>query len=185
MVDDAAFHEVLEESREYESRESYTPEEYARLKRAVFSDPFRQILRADRTYFVLGKYDGGGRERRLELVKTKLDEREGAFAYLMKDVPDAWEFWPTKFRILAQRATRIVPVLEDTEGSHDWEFGIVSGPEFRPRVFVLKREYGSVEMEHEKFHALPAEFVDVLDRDGRVARWRDEDGLIRAIKNIP
>jgi hypothetical protein len=185
MVDDEAFHEVLAESREFESRESYTPEEYARLKRAVFSDPFRQILRADRTYFVLGKYDGAGRERRLELVKSTLNEREGAFAYLMKDVPDAWEFWPTKFRILAQRATRIVPVLEDTEGSHDWEFGVVSGPEFRPKVFVLKREYGSEEVEREKFHALPAEFVEVLDRDGRVARWRDEEELEKGVEEVP
>jgi hypothetical protein len=103
----------------------------------------------------------------------------------MKDVPEAWEFWPTKFRILADRADYVVPVLEDTAGSHEWEFGVVSGPEYRPKVHVLKREYPTEAGEYEHFDALPAQFVDVLDRDGRVRRWEKPDELRAAIEELP
>jgi len=89
---------------------------------AVFGDAFRRLVDGDTTYFALGKYDGGQREARLDLVKRELEgDRDGAVAFLTKDVPDAWECWPTKFAILASRATFVVQVLEDSNGSHHWE----------------------------------------------------------------
>ncbi|GAB3679629.1 hypothetical protein GCM10028857_01270 [Salinarchaeum chitinilyticum] len=185
MADDSDLASVFEETRELSAKETLTPEEYQAIKRAVFGDVFRGILQADVTYFVLGRYDDGPKERRLEAVKAQLNDRDGAFAYLMKDVPEAWEFWPTKFRILADRADAIVPVLEDTAGSHEWEFGVVSGPDYRPKVHVCKREYPTEAAEHEQFDALPAQFVDVLERDGRVVRWETEDELAAAVERLP
>jgi hypothetical protein len=185
MADDPDLAAVFEQTRTLSEKETLTPEEYQGIKRAVFGEVFQGIVRADRTYFVLGRYDGGEKEARLEAVKARLGDRDGAFAYLMKDVPEAWEFWPTKFRILADRADYIVPVLEDTAGSHEWEFGVVSGPEYRPKVHVLKREYPTEAEEYEHFDALPAQFVDVLDRDGRVRRWETPAELEAAITELP
>ncbi len=103
----------------------------------------------------------------------------------MKDVPEAWEFWPTKFRILADRATYVVAVLEDTDGSHEWELGHVGGPEYRPKVYVIKRDYDDPATERERFDALPAQFVEILDRDGRVFRWKTDAELREAVEQIP
>jgi len=185
MAEDSEFGAVLAETRSLSEKETLTPAEYQAIKRAVFGDVFRGILQAERSYFLLGRYDGGEIERRLEAVKAQLNEREDAFAYLMKDVPEAWEYWPTKFRILADRADYVVPVLEDTKGSHEWEFGVVSGPDYRPKVHVLKREYATEAEEHERFDALPAQFVAVLDRDGRVGYWRTESELEAAVQALP
>lgn len=185
MADESNLGVVLDETRTLSEKETLTPEEYQAIKRAVFGEVFRAIVQADATYFLLGRYDGDEKERRLEAVKARLNERDGVYAYLMKDVPEAWEFWPTKFRILADRADYVVPVLEDTAGSHEWEFGVVSGPEYRPKVHVLKREYPTEAEEHDYFDALPAQFVDVLDRDGRVERWETETELLDAVAELP
>jgi len=185
MADDPDLAAVFEQTRALSEKETLTPEEYQAIKHAVFGDVFQGIVQAERSYFVLGRYDGGETEARLDAVKAHLNDRDGAFAYLMKDVPEAWEFWPTKFRILAERADVIVPVLEDTDGSHEWEFGVVSGPAYRSKVHVLKREYPTEAAEHEHFDALPAQFVDVLDRDGRVHRWSTESDLLAGIDALP
>ncbi|WP_248516556.1 hypothetical protein [Salinarchaeum laminariae] len=185
MAEDSELASVFDETRELSATETLTPEEYQAIKRAVFGDVFQGIVQAETAYFLLGRYDDGEKERRLEAIKARLDDRDGAFAYLMKDVPEAWEFWPTKFRILADRADVIVPVLEDTDGSHEWEFGVVSGPNYRPKVHVLKRGYPTEADEHDHFDALPAQFVDVLDRDGRVFRWDSEAALAAAIEKLP
>jgi len=166
-------------------KESLSPHEYEAIKNAVHSDIFQRIARAERGYFVLGKYDDGEREQRLADVRDKLNERDGSVAYLMKDVPEAWEFWPTKFRILANRATWIVPVLEDTDGSHEWELGRIDGPEYRPKVYILKRVYESDEMERERFDALPADFIKILDRNDRVFTWETDVDLEEAVQKLP
>ncbi|AGN02302.1 hypothetical protein L593_11795 [Salinarchaeum sp. Harcht-Bsk1] len=185
MADDSDLAAVFEQTRSLSEKETLSPEEYQAIKRAVFGEVFQGILQAETSYFVLGRYDGDETEARLEAVTARLNDRDDAFAYLMKDVPEAWEFWPTKFRILAERADLIVPVLEDTDGSHEWEFGVVSGPEYRSKVHVLKREYPTEAEEHEHFDALPSQFVDVLDRDGRVTRWTTEAELLAALEHLP
>jgi hypothetical protein len=185
MPDESEFAEVLAETATDVGRDSFTPAEHARLKAAVFSEPFSRLVTAERSYFVLGNYDDGPREDRLLAVRAALDDRDGAFAFLMKDVPDAWEFWPTKFRILARRAGTIVPVLEDSLGSHQWELGHVAQPKFRDRVHVLKREYDTEAAEHEHFSAMASQFVDLLARDGQVTRWHDPATLDEAVAGVP
>lgn len=176
---------VLAETKTFSDAATLSNQEYESIKRAVFGATFRKIARADRAYFVLGRYDDGDRERRLEAVTSQLGRRDRAHAFLMRDVPEAWEFWPTKFHILAQRATYVVPVLEDTDGSHQWELGVVAGPEYRPKVYVLKRTYRSQAVERRRFDALPAQFVEILDRDGRVFYWQTEDELWASVEQLP
>jgi len=177
---------VGEETLAHAGKESFTPEEYERLKAAVFDESFRRLAFCDTSYFVLGKYDGGPREARLDLVAHELEtSREGTYAFLMKDVPDAWEFWPTKFAILATRATFVVPVLEDSHGSHHWEAGNLDQPKYRPKVHVLKRDYETEAEEHAHFSAMVSHFVEILDRDGRVYHWTTELELRERVHELP
>jgi len=177
---------VGEETRAHAGKASFTPEEYARLKAAVFDRSFQRIVHCDTSYLVLGKYDGGPREARLALVKRELEAaREGTYAFTLSDVPEAWEFWPTKFAILASRATFIVPVLEDSHGSHHWETGNVDQPRYRPKVHVLKRDYGTEDEEHAHFSAMVSHFVEILDRDGRVYHWSTEAELRARVHDLP
>ena len=186
MAEDDELDTVGDETLDHAGKASFTPEEYERLKRAVFDESFRRLVEAGTSYFVLGKYDGGPREARLDLVKRELEAGRGdAYAFLMKDVPDAWEFWPTKFAILARRATFLVPVLEDSHGSHHWETGNVDQPAYRPRVHVLKRDYETDAEEREHFSAMVAHFVEILDRDGRVYRWATENELRERVSELP
>lgn len=186
MSDGDRFERVRDDTLEYSEKERFTPEEHQALKDAVFSDLFRRLVFSDRSYFVLGNYDGGPREARLELVCNELERHhEDAVAFLMKDVPEAWEFWTTKFKILADRATYIVPVLEDSHGSHHWESGQIDQPKYRPKVHVLKRDYGTEAAEREHFGAMVAHFVEVLDRDGRVYRWSTEEELRDRVRQLP
>lgn len=185
MAEEPNLGDILDETRDFSEKESLSPKQYEEIKDAVHSDIFKNIARAERAYFILGKYDDGERERRLEDVRDQLKARDGSFAYLMKDVPEAWEFWPTKFRILANRATWIVPVLEDTDGSHEWELGRIDGPEYRPKVYILKRVYDSEEKERKLFDALPADFIKILDRNDRVFKWETEADLEDAVEQLP
>lgn len=186
MADDEELERVVEETSAHAGKESFTPAEYARLKAAVFGESFRRLVDCDTSYFVLGKYDGGPREARLKLVTHELESsREGTYAFLMKDVPEAWEFWPTKFAVLATRATFIVPLLEDSHGSHHWETGNVDQPRYRPKVHVLKRDYETEAEEHEHFSAMVSHFVEILDRDGRVYHWTSEVELRERVHDLP
>lgn len=185
MSEGDEFERVQRATREHSAKETFTPEEHQRLKDAVFSDHFQRIVAADASYFVLGNYDGGPREDRLTLVRDSLDSRDGAFAFLMEDVPEGWTYWTTKFKILASRADFIVPVLEDSHGSHHWEAGHIDGPKYRPKVYVLKRAYESEAEEREHFDALIAHFVEILDRDNRVFHWQTETELRQRVDELP
>lgn len=183
-MDRSEFEAVVEETAEYAGKDSFTPEEHQRLKDAVFDESFRAVLRADTSYFVLGNYDEGDRERRLEAVRNELS-RPATHAFLMKDVPEGWEFWPVKFRILAARATSIVPVLEDSEGSHHWESGNLFQPAYREKVYALKREYETEAAEREHFSAMVAHFVGILDEADRVCFWTTEAELLDCASDVP
>lgn len=183
-MDGDEFERVVEETAEYSGKETFTPDEHQQLKDAVFDEEFQRLLRADSAYFVLGNYDDGPRERRLELVKREL-EGPASVAFLMKDIPEGWEFWPVKFQVLASRASWIVPVLEDSEGSHHWESGNLFQETYRSRVYVLKREYDTEAEEHEHFSAMVSDFVSLIDRDDRVCFWTTEDELFVCIESVP
>lgn len=186
MTDDDEFERVQSETATHSAKETFTPAEYQALKEAVFSDHFRRLVFADWSYFVLGNYDDGPREQRLTLVRDRLESsRDGAFAFLMKDVPEGWTYWTTKFKILASRADYITPVLEDSQGSHHWEAGRIDAPAYRPKVHVLKRVYEDEETERARFDAMIAHFVEILDRDNRVYEWTTEAELKRAVDALP
>jgi hypothetical protein len=183
-MDEEEFEAIVEETAEYSGKETFAPDEHQRLKDAVFHEEFQQFLRADSTYFVLGNYDDGPRENRLELVKREL-EGAASFAFLMKDIPEGWEFWPVKFQVLATRASWIVPVLEDSEGSHQWEAGNLFQDKYRAKVYILKREYETEAKEHEHFSAMVSNFVQIIDRDGRVCFWTTAAELLTCAKGVP
>ncbi|NLV09478.1 hypothetical protein GOC74_06000 [Halomicrobium mukohataei] len=186
MTDDEAFDRVQAETADYSAKETFTPSEHQALKQAVFSDHFRRLVFADRSYFVLGNYDDGPKERRLTLVRDRLaSRRDGAFAFLMKDIPEGWTYWTTKFKILASRADYITLVLEDSHGSHHWEAGHIDAPQYRPKVHVLKRAYEDEQTERAQFGAMIAHFVEILDRDNRVYEWQTEDELASAVDDLP
>lgn len=185
-MDGDEFERVQSETLDHARRESLTPAEYERLKSAVFSESFHALLASETSYFVLGNYDDGPREARLELVAERLSARgDESYAFLMKDVPEGWDLWTAKFEVLASRADYLVPVLEDNHGSHHWEVGRIAAPAYRPKVHALKRAYGSEEREHERFDAMVADFLDVLDRDGRVCFWREEADLRECVDGLP
>jgi len=178
--------EVLKETVAHSGQEGISPEQHAELKRAVFGEEFRRHVFADRTYFVLGSYQGG-RGERVELVCERLEARDAVSAFLMRDIPDVWEHWTVKFRVLESRADYIVLVMEDTAGSHHWELGQVDRPEMWEKVYVLKREYDDPEVEQERFSAMAAHSIEHLDQmDGdHVLRWRDVDELLAKVCHIP
>lgn len=186
MADDDELGRVAEETITHAGKESFTPAEYERLKAAVFGESFRRLVGRDTSYLVLGTYDDGPREARLQLVEHELaTSRVGTYAFLMKDVPEAWEFWPTTFAILATRASFIVPVREDSHGSHHWEAGNVDQPRYRPKVHVLKRDDETEADEHEHFSAMVGHFVAILDRDGRAYHWTTEQELRGRVRELP
>lgn len=186
MTDDETFEQVRAETADYSAKEQFTPAEHQGLKQAVFSDHFRRLVFADVSYFVLGNYDEGPKERRLTLVRDRLEaRRDGAFGFLMKDMPEGWTYWTTKFKILATRADYITPVLEDSEGSHHWEAGHIDAPAYRPKVHILKRTYEDEQRERAQFDAMIAHFVEILDRDNRVYQWTTENELRAAVDDLP
>lgn len=186
MTDEEEFEQVQSETAAHSAKETFTPEEHQSLKQAVFSDHFRRLVFADRSYFVLGKYDDGPKEQRLTFVRDRLESgRDGAFAFMMKDIPEGWTYWTTKFKILAKRADYITPVLEDSHGSHHWEAGHIDAPAYRPKVHVLKRVYEDEQTERARFDAMIAHFIETLDRDNRVYKWASEAELKAAVDDLP
>lgn len=176
---------VVEDTATHSEKDELTPEQYQRLKDAVFGETFRKIVFSDRSYFVLGSY-GEAEKRRVDLVKSHLNDRPGSYAFLMTEVPDAWEFWTTKFKILADRADYVVGVFEHTHGGHEWEAGYLDQPVYRRTLYVLKREYETEAEEREAFDGMFAHFVTLLDDQfGNVYRWRNDDELREQLENVP
>lgn len=185
MSDERDIDDLLEATAADSGRDSVTPEQHRRLKAAVFGEAFGALAASDVSYFVIGSY-GEEEKRRLLLVRDGLRSRgDGTFAFLMDEFPEAWEFWTTKFKILATRADVIVGVFEHSHGGHEWEAGYVDHDRFRAKSHVLKREYESEAQEREAFDAMFAHFLAVLDELGRLYPWATEDELRERVVEIP
>ncbi|WP_336360133.1 hypothetical protein [Haladaptatus sp. ZSTT2] len=182
---DDAFSQLVDDTKHATEQESLTPAEYDRLKRAVNGDTLYQLVHATNSYFVLGKYDGGPQERRLMDVTTRLNRRPSAAAFLMKDIPEAWEFWTIKFKICATRATHIVPVLEDSHGGHHWEAGQIDHAPFREKTHILKRTYDTRDEEFAKFSGMIADYIERMQRTERVCEWQTESELSECTDALP
>lgn len=185
MTRDRDLQRVIEETAAYAGKRAVTPEQHQQLKRAVFGDAFDDLAASGRSYFVLGSYDDG-EKRRLILVRDALAGRgPDTHAFLMDDFPEAWEYWTTKFKILASRADYVVGVFEHSRGGHAWESGYIDHERFRQKSHVLKREYETEAAEREAFDAMFAHFLAVMDGFGRVYRWSDDAELREQVGRIP
>lgn len=179
------FDEVVEETRRYSEKEQISPEDHQRLKDAVFGDSFREVVFADVTYFVLGSYDNDEKQRLL-LVRNELRRRDGAHAFLMDDMPEAWEYWTTKFRIFANRADYLVGVFEHNRGGHEWEAGRLDDERYRSKTYILKREYETKRQERLHFDGMIADYFRKLDEQlGQLYRWTSEEDLLDALERVP
>lgn len=185
MRDRDEFADIVEETVEESERERISPEQHQDLKDAVFGEKFGDMLFADVSYFVLGSY-GNEEKERLLLVRDELRARDGAYAFLMSEMPEAWEYWTTKFVIFANRADYVVGVFEHNRGGHEWEAGQLDRPEYRPKTYVLKREYDSKEQERVHFDAMFAHYLAKMDEQlGQVYHWTDEAELMERLEDVP
>lgn len=185
MVDDRDFDELVAETAERSGRETVTPEQHRKLKDAVFGAAWESLVFCERSYFVLGSYDDEERSRLLVVRDRLLARGAGTYAFLMDEFPEAWEFWTTKFEVLASRADYVVGVFEHSRGGHEWEAGHVAHERFRRKTHVLKREYETEAAERGAFDAMFAHFLDVMDELGRLYTWTDEDELETQVENVP
>jgi hypothetical protein len=177
--------DVVEKTSQNSEKERLSPEQYQDLKDAVFGEQFSELVLSDASYFVLGSY-GSDEKKRLLLVRDELRERAGSYAFLMSEMPDAWEYWTTKFAIFADRADYVVGVFEHNRGGHEWEAGHLDHPEYRSKTHVLKRQYDTEEREREQFDAMFAHYLTKLDEQlGRVYRWSTEDELLARLEDVP
>lgn len=185
MPDESPHESAIDETTADGPTGTISPQQYRRLKDAVFGEAFEDLVFSDRRYFVIGSYDDG-EKRRLLLVRDRLDARgDGVYAFLMDDVPEAWEFWTTKFKVLASRADHVVGVFEHSHGGHEWEAGYVAHERFRRKSHVLKRAYSTEEREREAFDGMFAHFLERMAELGRVYLWTDEDELLEQVARIP
>lgn len=185
MQRSSEFDDIVEETGEASEKGRISPEQHQKLKDAVFDEKFGEVLFSDTSYFVLGSYDDDEKER-LVLVRDELRERDGAFAFLMSEMPEAWEYWTTKFVIFANRADYVVGVFEHNRGGHEWEAGQLDRVEYRPKTYILKREYGSEERERAHFDAMFAHYLSKMDQQlGHVYHWTSEDELTARLEGVP
>ncbi len=159
---------IVDETKRYSAKDTLSRDQYRKINRALDED-LETFLLSGRTFFVLGSYGENERDR-LTAVKNRLTQ-EG-YAFTMADVPEAWEFWTTKFKVLANRADYIVGVYEHADGGHEWEAGYLDHEEYRKKIRVLKRAYVDLDdPTDEPFDGMFAHFIQLLDRLGRVYFW--------------
>jgi hypothetical protein len=185
MHRDDELDEIVEKTVEHSAKDRLAPEQHQKLKDAVFGPEFRDVLFAEVSYFVIGSY-GSDEKERLQRVRDSLQERDGGYAFLMSEMPEAWDYWTTKFVIFVERADYVVGVFEHNRGGHEWEAGRLDKPEYRPKTYVLKREYETEERERANFDAMFAHYLAKMDeRLGQLHRWRTEDELLDCLESIP
>lgn len=102
------------------------------------------LLTPEQTYFVLGSY----REpyvRRLRTVQDELNNRIGAYAFVLGDLPplevDRVPTFELKFHVVASLTDLIVGVYEQDAGGEMTELGKIAGPAYFQKSHVLPRDY--------------------------------------------
>jgi hypothetical protein len=151
---------VLLDEYEAFTGEQMDRNDYADFKRAIETEVV-PITEADRSFFVLGSYDGEDEER-LRLVEERLDAVGKPF--LLKDL-DAFDdllLWTTQFKVMANRATHIVGLYEHSEGGHEWEAGWLDHEPHRGKFTAFKRDYPDLESKEEPFDGMFAHFLETL-----------------------
>ena len=169
---------------------SRTPAEHQQIKDLVNHD-LDQIKQYDRRYLSVGA--GGSTEAasRRQTVYDKLNARTNppAVAFRLEDyefTADDIRLWVRVFDILCGRATHIVAVIEDFDGGYVWELGLLFGPSYRDKTWILKRAYDDPQTEHNKYeNGMAASHVELLVTSSRCHEWTDAETLREAVENIP
>jgi len=170
---------------------SLTPAENERIKDLVHGPQFQRIKGYDRRYLVVGAGGDDDAADRRRLVYDHLDDRETppAVATRLEDfglTADEIRLWVRVFDILCGICTHIPAVIEDFDGGYVWELGLLFAPEYRQKVWVLKRAYEDRETEREHYaNGMAASYVELLLTSERAQEWTDTDELRSAVENIP
>ena len=140
------------------------------------------VYENDRSYFVLGNYDRKP-IRRLNLVVNRFNRRTDAYAFRMVDIRGEWDNSIQKFCLIADVVTYLVGVAEKEPSDFLVEQGLLVGTvEYVAKSYVLKREY---EDEEHPFGWMQDGVFELLDREGRLYRWRTEDELVSVSEELP
>jgi len=164
---------------------SLTPEQHERLKSLIHgSDLFNDITNAENRYLIFGRNEGELGDRRKK-VQQLLDSRRSATAFRLEDfglTEDDIDLWAPAFDVLSETATHIVGVLEDYDGGHVWEMGLLyyRQSNVRDTLWVLKRTYADDDLQRERYdNGMAASHIAALEEaiEDRVVTWRTEDDL--------
>lgn len=175
-----------------ERRLELTPEQHERLKNGLHGEGFDRLRRADRRYLVIGRGRGNAGQRRVTVCEL-LDERVGANAFRLEDfgfTDDDVALWAPAFDILSTMATHVVGILEDFDGGHVWELGLLYHEQRRVRdiLWLLKRVYEDERTMREHYdNGMAASHLAALEdaAEDRVVTWRDPGDLPDAVESVP
>jgi len=170
---------------------SLTPEENERIKDLVHGPQFQRIKGYDRRYLVVGAGSDDDAAARRQLVYDRLGDRTQppAVAARLEDFGLTGEeirLWVRVFDILCGICTHVSAVIEDFDGGYVWELGLLFAPEYRQKVWVLKRTYEDQETERERYaNGMAASYVELLLTGERAQEWSDTEELRAAVERIP
>lgn len=166
-----------------------TPQEHQRIKNLVHGPIFEELVYTGRSYLIIGKGGNSGAATRRQNVVDLLNERPNATAVKLEDfglTKGDIPLWSRVFDILCGSVTFIVGVFEDFDGDYVWEFGLLFAPEYRTKVWILKRRYEDDAVERERYDiGMAVSAVELFSRCGRVIEWTDKSDLLRVIEELP
>lgn len=140
------------------------------------------VVEHERSYVVLGSYD---REQldRLDLVVDRLNRREDAYAFRLRDLRGDWENGVRKFCRVADQVSHIVGVAENEPSGFLVEQGLLVGRgAFFEKTTLLKRRYPDTDR---PYGWMEDGVFELLERAGRLHEWRTEPELIAATRKVP
>jgi hypothetical protein len=153
-----------------------SPADHQRVKDLVHGEQMQRLRRHDRSYLVAGAGGDTGAATRRQTVSDLLDDRPDATAIRLEDfglTPEEIELWVRVFDILCGRVTHIVGVIEDFDArGYVWELGLLFAPDYREKVWLLKRRYPDDDVERERFdNGMAASHVELLVTGDRCTEW--------------
>lgn len=180
--------EELHEELEYIELD---PSEHQRIKELILGEKLSEIESYERRYLVCGAGGQTGAATRRLNVLDRLDSRTDppATAFRLEDfglTRDELKLWARAFDILCGRATHIVMVIEDFNGSYVWEMGYAFSPGYRGKTWILKRRYENEDQEREMYDdGMAISHVKLLLTGPRVHEWSDMSDLLDVVEEIP
>lgn len=171
-----------------------TPVQYEALKERVLSDDiFEATSYTERCYLVFGKGGDDDRAARRDRVTELLDRRRSSLACQLEDFGlgrDEMEAWVPAFEILVYRATHVVGVFEDYDGSYEYELGYLTHYQRTEGnlVWLLRRRYPDPD-EHRAHYdgGMPEAHLQWIASAAadRLIEWMDPADLPDAVREIP